>query len=122
MNNELLQSAKDEAAREYGFKDWNEFQRCLSDVLRHAHDYEEPIINRAMEIYAEKVNGWVSVSEKMPELNQWVLADYGYKIPIIFCYKGDGNWLSLDTEVWATDDGIKQWMPLPNKHTKTTKP
>lgn len=115
-NKELIQSAKDEAAREAGWENWKHISEAL-----HAYRMDA-VINRAMEIYADRVNGWVNVSEKMPELNQFVLADYGYKIPIIFCYKGDSNWLALDAEIWVTDDGIKQWMPLPNKPIKTTKP
>lgn len=53
MNNEQLQSAKDEAAREIGY-------RPLIFQPPHLNDF----IDRAMEIYAEKVNNTVDKQRK----------------------------------------------------------
>lgn len=53
-NEQLKQSAKDEAARENGFNDWDDvITYNLSFGL--SNNKLEVLINRAMEIYAERV-------------------------------------------------------------------
>ena len=56
---------------------------------------------------------WVSVGERLPEINQFVLGCYPFgRIPIIFCYKGDNNWLAVDGELWLTEE-VTFWRNLP---------
>lgn len=54
MNNELLNAAKDEAAREYKYES---FEHAINECLDGFGNLNEinPIVNRAMEIYAEMV-------------------------------------------------------------------
>lgn len=55
MNKELLQSAKDEAAREYGYEWYNDALYSFLEVNEGSYNIHK-ITNRAMEIYAERVN------------------------------------------------------------------
>ncbi len=59
---------------------------------------------------------WVSVDERLPEMDEWVLfCYYGNPVPMIGCYKGKGFVLTLDEkELWQIkEDGVKFWMSLP---------
>lgn len=68
-NKELLQSAKDEAAREWNFRDYED----MTDVTIP----DDKFINRAMEIYAEKVN---EESLKLLERASWLVGNPGTNI------------------------------------------
>jgi hypothetical protein len=60
-------------------------------------------------------NQWVSVKEKMPEMNQFTFFYWGGRLPIIGCYKGNGKWLCGDGELWiAEEHQITHWMKLPS--------
>lgn len=57
MNNELINAAKDQAAREIGCASWADFKllnRAFGSVTKKDADLDF-ILNRAMEIYAEMV-------------------------------------------------------------------
>jgi len=63
MNNELLNAAKDEAAREIGYKNFG-------DVIMEEGELNL-VINRAMEIYAERVNGFQKVKAVKDDSGHW---------------------------------------------------
>lgn len=63
------------------------------------------------------MNGWISIKDKLPEVNRDVLVYKGGFIGDlmnVYCYLGDDRWEDeygyFDT---AESEGITHWMPLP---------
>lgn len=109
MNKELLQSAKDQAAREAGY---NTFEELLS-VDGYLSD-NTTLINRAMEIYAEMVNGvkWMPKNEFQPVDGEWYWA-------IIPKENGSGWYLPQQAKyyngeyhVWTTRNDVPTLMQM----------
>lgn len=60
------------------------------------------------------VAGWVSVKDRLPGVDQWCLiVIIGMTLPLIACYKGNGNWLGTDPDFWTAKEDVGAWMPLP---------
>ena len=66
---------------------------------------------------------WISVKDRLPELNTWVLA-YDYKKELIVCSYTTTNdhlgvlWNMLSSGCGCCDgdfEGVTHWMPLPPK-------
>ena len=113
---ELLQSAKDEAARERGCASWADFKllnRAFGAVTKKDEDLDF-ILNRAMEIYAERGNiKWTPKNDFQPVDGKW----YWAIIP-----KEDGSgWYNPQTArynngeyyVWTTKNDVPHLMPMP---------
>lgn len=72
-NEQLKQSAKDEAAMEAGYLSFEDFKfknRAMGAVTKKDADLDY-IINRAMEIYAERVNGFKNVKAVKDDSGHW---------------------------------------------------
>jgi len=72
-NKELIQAAKDEAAREIGCVSWADFKllnRAFGAVTKKDADLDF-ILNRAMEIYAERVNEFQKVKAEKDDSGHW---------------------------------------------------
>lgn len=107
MNNEKLQAAKDQAAREYGHGD---FQQALGYLVAGGDVMEfQDIEDRAMEIYAEKVNGLsIEIVKK--------LSDWSEKYPRGRVYAMSK--MSMDDELVEIEKCAKEFI----NQLKTTKP
>lgn len=106
MNNEQLQSAKDEAAMELTFPNFD-YVKKLSLSGKVSIETLDVIYTRAMEIYAEMVNGWVSVEDKplftTDENGNWTCTDDGEGYFLAAVELSDGSWW---IKYCTVEDGI----------------
>ncbi len=65
---------------------------------------------------------WISVKERLPEINRWVLANWvcewnnkSFESLCIAKLGKNGEWLTNDSEYpyFMSDEKITHWMPLP---------
>jgi len=64
------------------------------------------------EITGENMNEWISVTERLPEINQNILISTGRLFVGEGCYTGNGNWTQYRWSVNCMTD-VTHWMPLP---------
>ena len=77
---------------------------------------EDVALDKAIEIVnqlaEEYNNGWISCSERLPEIDKWVLGQGVYDIMLV-CYTksygGDFDWMDINGD-WRV---ISAWQPLP---------
>lgn len=98
------------------FKDGDGINFFLNNILRHLNNDQILELTKAL-CGRCNVNTWewISVDDRLPDINQFALFYYGYKIPLIGCYKGDDKIIELaDMDVWnIKDDEITKWAPIP---------
>lgn len=59
---------------------------------------------------------WVPVSERLPELDVYVIATTQWYEITMACRIGDGEWFIHEDNANAYDDDILAWMPLPEPY------
>lgn len=114
MKTLTLQECKDQVAKEYGYRDW---YATYEDELSY-HEREQ-LINKAATLFAEQ-DKWVSVSDKMPDEMQDVLAiitEQGKEFIPFSCVYKNGKFIDDDYEITdAREDWshkVTHWQPLP---------
>ena len=58
------------------------------------------------------MDGWVSVTERLPEINQNILISTGQLFVGEGCYRGEGKWAQYRWNISDMVD-VSHWMPLP---------
>jgi hypothetical protein len=68
----------------------------------------------------DSAKNWISVKDRLPEMDQFTLIYWGGIAPQVACYKGDNKWLGSDTDFWIAGDEVTHWyewpeLPIPSK-------
>lgn len=114
-----LQQAKNEIAKEYGYKDFEDFD----DKSTFGYNHKTPEIISDIAIrYNELCNEWVSVDERLPEIGIGIILhlDSGY-IGTGYRSKSENNyniWYLFQEDLNFENDKLTHWMPLPTPPNK----
>ena len=88
-----------------------------SELHSDGDNYRANRIIDAADEYAEEKTKWISINERLPENDDYVLAWNGYSM--VAWYR-DGEWHSLDA-CFSPKRPIKYWIPIlkePKEHIK----
>lgn len=82
--------------------------KVMPDSCEHILDMEKMV----------DVNGWISVKDKSPEINQRVLLATNEKRSIVTGYRlspagKNEPWFHTDLGLWCGTETVTHWMPLP---------
>ena len=105
-----LQQAKDTIAKKYGYESFEQFD----DKQTFGYNHDTPkIIDEIATEYNHLCNEWISVDERLPEIDVSVIT-FPYSMVTIRHMKMDGK-----DKVWFFDAlPVTHWMPLPQPPTK----
>lgn len=97
-----------------------ELQDQLADTSKVMNSPENPdscehILDMSKMV---NVNGWISVKDKSPEINQRVLLATNEKRSIVTGYRlspagKNEPWFHTDLGLWCGTETVTHWMPLP---------
>ena len=105
-----LQQAKDTISKKYGYESFEQFDD--KSTFGYNHDTPKIIDEIALE-YNRLCNEWISVDERLPEIDVSVIT-FPYSMVTIRHMKMDGK-----DKVWFFDAlPVTHWMPLPQPPTK----
>ena len=63
-----------------------------------------------------KEEKWIPVSEKLPEVRQWVLCQCKAGVTYVLRKTYDGDWEQVYPQVTFINDFVIAWMPLPKPY------
>jgi hypothetical protein len=92
-------------------EDYGELFVSLDEVENIIYEFAEEYINTSTNTSTNKSSGWISVAEKLPELNEYVLCSVSdkYATHEVIISK-------FDNEVYWHNGRITAWQPLPQPY------
>lgn len=120
--NEKIEQAKDKIAQGYGYNDWKGLEYHYQIMLKSF--IPKAIWNQVAERYHELMDEWISVAERLPEVDN-TINTFGQRVECLVFWENDvykGTYVNLGTPFWSVSHvssssslKVTHWKPLPNK-------
>ena len=85
-------------------------------IVRNSGGYFGTSPGEVITVYNTAHPNWIPCSERLPELDVYVIATTQWYEITMACRIGDGEWFINEGVANAYDDDVIAWMPLPEPY------